>query len=150
MDAISQTIFSNAFSWMKMFPLRLKCHCSLLPRVQLTIFQHWFRSDNGLAPSRRQAIIWINDGSVYRRIYASLGLNELTCTVINKSSQHNPKHVIMGCSVPLQLVNKHTIFRTKIKMYKIRCSFWNKLHVNIKRHTRSFGVYHLTYIDMFL
>ena len=34
--------------------------------------------DNGLAPSRRQAIIWINDGIVYRRIYASLGRNELT------------------------------------------------------------------------
>ena len=43
MDAISQTIFSNAFSWMKMFQLRLKFHWSLSPRVKLTIFQHWFR-----------------------------------------------------------------------------------------------------------
>ena len=34
-------------------------------------------SDNGLAPSRRQAIIWINGSIVYWRIYASLGLNEL-------------------------------------------------------------------------
>ena len=34
-------------------------------------------SDNGLAPSRWQAIIWTNDGIVYWRIYASLGLNEL-------------------------------------------------------------------------
>ena len=43
MDAISQTTFSNAFSWMEMFEFRLKCHWSLCPRVQLTIFQQWFR-----------------------------------------------------------------------------------------------------------
>ena len=43
MDAIPQTIFSNAFSWMKMYKFRLKFHWSLFPRVQLTIFQHWFR-----------------------------------------------------------------------------------------------------------
>ena len=43
MDAISQTPFSNAFSWMKMFEFRLKFHWNLFPRVQLTIFQHWFR-----------------------------------------------------------------------------------------------------------
>ena len=43
MDAISQTIFSSAFSWMKMFELRLKFHWNLFLRVQLTIFQHWFR-----------------------------------------------------------------------------------------------------------
>ena len=38
MDAISQTTFSNAFSWTKMFEFRLKFHWSLFPRVQLTIF----------------------------------------------------------------------------------------------------------------
>ena len=43
MDAISQTTFSNAFSWMKMYQFRLRFHWSLFPRVQLTIFQHWFR-----------------------------------------------------------------------------------------------------------
>ena len=43
MDAISQTTLSNAFSWMKMCELRLKFHWSLFARVQLTIFQHWFR-----------------------------------------------------------------------------------------------------------
>ena len=43
MDAISQTTFSNAFSWMKMFEFRLKFHWSMFPRVQLTIFQQWFR-----------------------------------------------------------------------------------------------------------
>ena len=43
MDAISQTTFWSAFSWMKMFEFRLKFHWSLFLRVQLTIFQHWFR-----------------------------------------------------------------------------------------------------------
>ena len=42
MVAISQTSFSNAFSWMKIYEFRLKFHWSLFPRVQLTIFQHWF------------------------------------------------------------------------------------------------------------
>ena len=42
-DAISQTTFSNAFSWMKMYEFRLRFHWSLFPRVQLTIFQLWFR-----------------------------------------------------------------------------------------------------------
>ena len=43
MDAIFQTTFSSAFSWMKMYKFRLKFHWSLFLRVQLTIFQHWFR-----------------------------------------------------------------------------------------------------------
>ena len=43
MNNISQTTFSNVFSAMKMFEFRLKFHWSLFPRVQLTIFQHWFR-----------------------------------------------------------------------------------------------------------
>ena len=43
MNAISQPTFSNAFSLMKMFEFWLKFHWSLFLRVQLTIFQHWFR-----------------------------------------------------------------------------------------------------------
>ena len=43
MDAISHTTFWSAFSWMKIFEFRLKFHWSLFLRVQLTIFQHWFR-----------------------------------------------------------------------------------------------------------
>ena len=42
-DAISQTTFSNAFSWMTVFGFRLKFHCNLFLRVHLTIYQHWFR-----------------------------------------------------------------------------------------------------------
>ena len=43
MASISQTTFSDSFSWMKMLKFRLKFHWSLFLRVQLTIFQLWFR-----------------------------------------------------------------------------------------------------------
>ena len=43
MAAISQTMFSNEFSWMKMFEFRLRFHWNLFPRVQLAISQHRFR-----------------------------------------------------------------------------------------------------------
>ena len=77
MDAISQTTFSNAFSWMKMCEYRLKFHWRLFPRVQLTISQHWFRQWLGAdrATSHYLDQWWLD----YRRIYASLGLNELRC-----------------------------------------------------------------------
>ena len=51
MDAISQTTFSSAFSWMKMFEFRLK----------LQVTSHYLNQ------------CWL----VYRHIYASIGLNEL-------------------------------------------------------------------------
>ena len=75
MDAISQTTFSSAFSWMKMFEFQLKFHWSLFLRFQLTIFQHWFRKWLGAdqATSHYLNQWWL----VYWCIYASLGLNEL-------------------------------------------------------------------------
>ena len=42
-DAMSQTIHSNAFSRMKMNEFRLGFHWSLFLGLELTIFQHWFR-----------------------------------------------------------------------------------------------------------
>ena len=46
-----------------------------------------FGSDNGLAQTRRQTIIWTNDDIGYRRIYASLGFNEH-----NKHDKQKPCH----------------------------------------------------------
>ena len=43
MGNISQMTFSNIFSSIKMFKFQLTFHWSLFLRVQLTIFQHWFR-----------------------------------------------------------------------------------------------------------
>ena len=76
MAAISQTTLSNSFSWMKIFQFRIKFDWSLFLRFQFTIFQHWFRwwLGAGQATSHYLNQWW----SVYWRIYASLGLNELT------------------------------------------------------------------------
>ena len=75
MAAIFQKTFSTPFSWMKKFEFRLKCHWNLFLRVQLTIFQHWFRywlgADYATSHYLNQ---WLLD---YRHIYASIGLNEL-------------------------------------------------------------------------
>ena len=43
MAVISQTIYSDAFSWMKSFVLWSKFRWSLFLRVQWTITQHWSR-----------------------------------------------------------------------------------------------------------
>ena len=79
MDAVSQTTFSNAFSWMKMYEFRLRLHWSLFLRFELTIFKHWFRwwLGAGQATSHYLNQWWL----VYRRIFASLGLNELNLVV---------------------------------------------------------------------
>ena len=59
-----------------MFEFRLKFNWSLFLRVQLTIFQHWFWWWLGAvqAPSHYLNQWWL----VYWRMYASLGINELT------------------------------------------------------------------------
>ena len=78
MDAISQTTLSIAFSWMKMLEFRLNFHRRLFLRVQLTIFQHWFRLWLGAVQTTSHYLNqwWL----VYWRIYASLGLSELRTT----------------------------------------------------------------------
>ena len=74
-------------------------------------------SDNGLAPTRRQAVIWTNDGLVYWRIYASLGLNDLThmpeaihyIVEHNGGSKHN-NSTIYSCIVQdIFSLNKYNI-----------------------------------------
>ena len=76
MAATFQTIFSNTYSWMKIYEIGLRFHWSLFLRVQLTIFQHWFRYWLGADQATGHYLNqwWI----IYRRIYASLGLNKLT------------------------------------------------------------------------
>ena len=68
-----QTTFSNAFSWLKVIhKFRFKFRWNLFP-VQLT--KTSIGSGIGLAPSRRQAIIW-NNGPVHWCIHAALRVNE--------------------------------------------------------------------------
>ena len=75
MAATLQTTFPNVFSWMKLHEFRLKFHWSLFLWVQLTIFQHWFRSwiDADQATSHYLNQWWL----VYQRIYAWLCPDEL-------------------------------------------------------------------------
>ena len=40
-EAFSQTTYSNAFSWMKMYEFRLRFHWNLFPMFELTIAQHY-------------------------------------------------------------------------------------------------------------
>ena len=87
MAVVSQTIFSNAFPWMKMYGFRLKFHWSLFLRFQLTIFQHWFRYWLGAVQATSHYLnqCWLD----HWRIYASLGLNELIdCFVKLNQYQH--------------------------------------------------------------
>ena len=71
---LSQTIFSDAFSWMTNLFVWVKFHWS-------SSGSDWQQSsigwDNGLAPNRRQAIFWANADPIQRRIYAALGRDEL-------------------------------------------------------------------------
>ena len=77
MVAILQTTFWNAFSWMKMYEFQLKFHWSWFVRVQLTIYQHWFRKWLGAGQATSHCLNqWRLD---YRRIYASFGLNAFMC-----------------------------------------------------------------------
>ena len=118
MDATSQTTFSSAFSWMKMYELQLKWHSSLFPRVQLTIFQNWFRWWLGAdqATSHYLNQWWLD----YRRIYAPLGLNELTSylgksysSMISISVVHNPQFLqnIFRISILIKWIIPYVLYR---------------------------------------
>ena len=71
--AIFQTIFSNAFSWMKMYKFRLRFHWNFFQRVQITIFHRCFRYWLGASQATSHYLKqwWLVDW----HIYASLGLN---------------------------------------------------------------------------
>ena len=72
MAAILQTTFSNAFSWKNE-------NVTISIKISLKFVSNWqysiIGSDNGLAPARRQAIIWTNDDyftDAYMRHSASM------------------------------------------------------------------------------
>ena len=77
--AISQTTCPNAFSWIDIFEFKIKFHWNMF------LESNWqyvgIGSDNGLAPSRRQAIIWTNAHPINWRIYTALGGDELIHSV---------------------------------------------------------------------
>ena len=86
--AISQTMFSNAFSL-----ISIKISLKFNPK----------------APNRRQAIIWNNDGLCCRCIYASLGLIELmlaSCILVIYTKNHIALK-LTSLSNDIHIFNKH-------------------------------------------
>ena len=74
MGAFTQT-FSNAFSWLKTFCFNFDSHSpKFVPKGPIKCSSIGW--DNGLAPARRQAIVWTNVGW-FADAYESLCLNEL-------------------------------------------------------------------------
>ena len=55
------------FSWMKVSQIRWRCHSSLFPSVQLTIFQHWLRYWLGTAQatSHYLKLWWLVDWHIW-------------------------------------------------------------------------------------
>ena len=83
MAVISQTTFSNVFSWMKMYDFRLRFQWSLFLRFQLTKFRH---SDNGLAPSRHA--LWLS-GAIRRQWYGPTSAQMMACRLTAPSRHLN-------------------------------------------------------------
>ena len=82
-DNIFKCIFLNENIWI---PINISS-LNFVPHGLIDSQYGSIGSDNGLAPTRRQAIIWTNDGQVWWRVYASLGLNEL-----NDVHMYRPGH----------------------------------------------------------
>ena len=60
-----------------------------------------FGLDNGLAPNRRQAIIWTNADQIHWHIYAALGGNGLTLSFAMKKP--NKSQLVLSCLLQCQL-----------------------------------------------
>ena len=77
MISVLQMVFSNTFSWAKIVAYWLKFDeiCYEVPNWQKAIIG----SDNGLAPNRRQVIIWINNGLVYDEMASQISGKWTVC-----------------------------------------------------------------------
>ena len=74
-DKMTASFQKTFWIWMKMYAFGLKFNWNLFLRVQWTICL--IGSDNGLAPSRWQAIIWTNDDYFTDEyMHHALSLNE--------------------------------------------------------------------------
>ena len=112
MDTISQTTVWNAFFLMKMYQFWLKFHGSLFLRVQLLIFQHWFRQWLGADQATSHYLNhWWSD---YWCTYESLGLNELQLFLGTVAYNVSKNWVIIGLPPSPQQNGRHVaddIFR---------------------------------------
>ena len=76
MSATLQTIFSNKFSWIKLYEFHWRFHWILFLRFKLITFQYWIRWQLGTNQATNH---YLNQRCfVYLRIYLWLGLHDLT------------------------------------------------------------------------
>ena len=67
-------------------------------------------SDNGSAPTRRQAIIWTNADPVHRRIYAALGGDGLKLITISNDQSCNTSMPLIQPSNYLKVTDHLDVF----------------------------------------
>ena len=152
MAAILRMIFSDAFSWMKNFVYWLKFHW----RFFLMVWQEpGIGLDNGLAPNRRQVIIWTNSDPIQWRIYAALGGDELSWTIWGLLSLATLTHwgqvmhicvgnlTIIGSDNGLSPCRRQAITWTNVGILLIGPLGTNLSEMLIKIHTFSFKKIHL-------
>ena len=77
-DCLTAWLISNYFSWTKMIEYRFKFHWNLLPGVQVAIIQHWSGYWLVAEQATIHPLLKTSDDPVHRRIYATLGGDELT------------------------------------------------------------------------
>ena len=77
---------SKCISWMKMFEFWLKIYWSLFLGVQTILLQHWFRLWLGAVIAKNHYLKkwWF----IYRCIYVSIGLSELTGKLVQGCKNH--------------------------------------------------------------
>ena len=98
MIVIFQTTVSIVISCINIFVVWYKLQKKTFPRFQLVI-RYSLGSDNGLAPKRRQAIIWTNDHPAYRHIYAHVGF--LLVLLANMRRTGLCKLIVSDINLPL-------------------------------------------------
>ena len=104
---------------MKIYEFRLIFHWSVFLRIKLIIFQHWVRQWLGADQASSH---YLNQWrQVYWRIYASLGLNKLTLTLIQ----------LQACGCYIAAANCTSICSSPAQMYKwTQHVFYALLRVN--------------------
>ena len=112
-----------------------------------------FNSDNGSAPNRRYAIIWNDDVLSCQRIYASLGLNELTAWYRCRNIQEEPdQYHCCWCSGSLhrQIISSHVIDGVKEVDH---CLLWGRFRQTaaeimawVNNHISRFYIDVITYL----
>ena len=87
MDAISQTTFWSAFSWMKMFEFRLKFHWSLFLRVKLHTMDLLWEKFQWILPLYMKPISFQSKVSIVCSVTAAIFIG-FCLKKINVFSQH--------------------------------------------------------------